>query len=379
MAYSSSNKAYSSVKMRRKVRGLLGTFLFGAVLVLAARILWAQKAEPLPADPEPPRLDLLPSKMQPKGIDLKRIAPTPPSDVNSQDYIISPDDELTVNVLDVPELTKMYRVSPTGAITVPLLPEPVPAAGLTLAQLGQSLEEHLQAAGMVTHPHITVQVTKSRLHQIAIAGAVKKPQMYEVYGKTTVLDALAQAEGLADDAGNTAIITRGELGSHFAESEASDGTQPAGGTNSATVHIDVKRLLEDGNVTQNLQLYPGDRVSVQRAGIFYVVGAVNKPGGFIMKDDRQQMTVLKALALSEYTKSTAAEKKTIIVRQAPKAPGGTLDIPVELDKILQGRSKDRVLLANDILFIPESKSRIALHRAAEAAASGASLLFYRIP
>jgi len=372
------SEAHSSCNLSRMVKAFVCTLLWVAVAFAAPGALWAQKPATLPPDPETPRLDLLPANLQPQRIQMHRTTALQMAD--AQEYVICPDDDLSVDVLDVPELTKSYRVSPTGILTVPLLSKPVQAVGLTLAQLAQRLEEQLQAEGMVSHPHVTIQVKESRLHQIAIAGAVKKPQMYELYGKTTILDALAQAEGLADDAGNTAIITRGDVATRLAELEQANGTNPASGlSNAAIVTVDLKRLLEDGDVTQNFQLYPGDRISVQRAGIFYVVGAVNKPGGFILKDDRQQMTVLKALALSEYTKTTAAPKRTIIVRQAPKAPGGTLDIPVELDKILQGRAKDRVLLANDILFIPESSGKIALHRAAEAAAQGATLLFYRVP
>jgi len=368
---------YSSFARKGKI--LPGGLLLATVLGLGARVLLAQKPSSLPSDLESPRLDSIPSKMHPTAIDLQRTTSARPK-TNAQDYIISPDDELAVDVLDVPELTRTYRVSPTGVITVPLLTKPVVAAGLTLVQLGQSLEEQLRSAGMVAHANVTVRVTKSRLHAIAIAGAVKAPQMYEIYSKTTVLDALAQAQGLAEDAGNTAIITRGDMAAHADESDPGAGNKPAGAlAKPGTVHVDLKALLEDGDTSQNFELYPGDSLSVQRAGIFYVVGAVNKPGGFILKDDRQQMTLLKALALAEYTKTSAAVKRTVIVRRSPTVAGGSHEIPVELDKILERRAEDRVLLAGDILFIPESGSKKALMRAAEIAASGATVLFYRIP
>ena len=44
--------------------------------------------------------------------------------------------------------------------------------------------------------------------------------------------------------------------------------------------VDLSRLTETGDPLLNVDLYPGDRVTVQRAGIVYVVGAVNRPGGF---------------------------------------------------------------------------------------------------
>jgi polysaccharide export outer membrane protein len=221
-------------------------------------------------------------------------------------------------------------------------------------------------------------VKESRLHSVAIAGAVKKPQIYPILGKTTLLDALSQAEGLADDAGNAAIISRGEIAAHRLGLDTRQGKGVGDSlVDPGTIMVDLKRLMEQGDPTLNYDLYPGDRVTVQRAGIVYVVGAVNRAGGFVLKNDREQMTVLKALALAEFVKSTADTKKTMIIRGNPKTAGGAQEIPIELDKMLKGHAKDRVLLANDILFIPDSTSKRAIHRAGEAAAQAASLLVYR--
>lgn len=270
-------------------------------------------------------------------------------------------------------------------IVVPLLTQPISAAGLTPTQLAQVISDQLRTAGMVDHPQVTIQVTSSRLHSVAIAGAVKKPQIYPILGKTTLLDALSQAEGLADDAGNTAIITRGDIAlralgqAQAIDVEDNDKLMAMANPllNPRTITVDLNRLLEGGDSSLNYDLYPGDRVTVQRAGIVYVVGAVNRAGGFVLKDDRGQMTVLKALALAEFITSTAETKKAVIIRKSVTAAGGTLEIPVELNKIIDGKAKDRVLLANDILFIPDSSSKRALHKAGDAAAQAAALLVYR--
>ena len=296
----------------------------------------------------------------------------------SEDYFISPDDELDIFVLDVAELSRTYRVSPTGMISVPLLSKPIKAAGNSPTQLSQIIADQLREAGMVSHPQVSVQVKDSRLHSIAIAGSVKKPQIYPVLGKTTLIDALSQAEGLSDDAGNTAIISRGDISSRSLGIETSKQTgtgEPQ--MNPRTVTVDLKKLMEEGDLTQNFDLYPGDRVTVQRAGIVYVEGAVNRPGGFVLKEDREQMTVLKALALAQYVKSTADTKKAVIIRGSAKGTAGTEEIPIELDKMLKRRAEDRVLLANDILLIPDSSSKRAIHRAGEAAAQAAALMVYR--
>ena len=305
-----------------------------------------------------------------------KISPQP----SAQEYVISPEDQLEIYVLDVPELSRTYRVSQAGLIDIPLLQEPIAAAGLTTSRLSQVIAERLKQAGMVEHPHVTAQVMQSRLHSIAIAGAVKQPQIYPTLGKTTLLDAISQAGGLAEDAGSTATVVRGDTANRALASETSG--EPSGGgeaPNPRTVKVDLKRLMETGDPSMNLVLYPGDRVTVQRAGIVYVVGAVNLAGGFVLTNDRAQMTVLRAIALAQNVKSTAAPQKAMIVRKNPKTPDGSEQIPLDLRKILKGREPDQKLLADDILVVPDSAGRKALHRAAEAAAQASSLVIYRVP
>lgn len=299
----------------------------------------------------------------------------------ARDYVISPDDELDVQVLDVPEASGVFRVSADGRLMLPLISGPIRADGLTLEQLSDEISKDLQTSGMVSHPRVTIYVKASRVHAITIAGAVKKPQIYPVFSKITLLDAISQAEGLADDAGDTAIITRGLIAKRMMAPKTSSPLDAADfrASPGGTVTVDLKRLIEDGDPTLNLPLYPGDRVTVQRAGVVYVVGAVNKAGGFTLHDDRGQMTVLKAVALAEDLKSTAIAKKAVIIRKESGLPGDDREIPVNVQKILYGKAPDQKLIANDILFIPDSASKRALHRAGEAAAEAAALLAYRVP
>ena len=291
---------------------------------------------------------------------------------------IAADDQLEIYVLDVPELSRQYRVSTAGSIEVPLLREPVTAAGLTSEQLAKSIREKLQAAGMVNDPHVAVQVTNSRAHAVTIAGAVKNPQIYPVLSKTTLLDAISQAGGLAVEASDTAIVARGDLSTRILSSDK-DGGSPANGdpAPARTIKVDLKHLMEDGDPELNLTLYPGDRVTVQRAGMVYVVGAVNRAGGFVMANEGDHMTVLKAIALAQNTKSTAATGKAYIIRNGVNH--GNEQVPVNLKKILDGRQPDQPLVANDILFVPDSASKKAMYRAGEAAAQAASLMIYRVP
>ncbi|HEV2493651.1 MAG TPA: polysaccharide biosynthesis/export family protein [Terriglobia bacterium] len=298
----------------------------------------------------------------------------------AMEELVSPDDQVDVFVMDVPELSRQYRVTTAGMIEVPLLKKPIDAAGLTPEQLAQTIREKLQAAGMVNDPFVTVQVASSRSHTVTIAGAVKAPQIFPVPSKITLLDAISQAGGLAPDASETAIVARGEIASHSLGLDKG-GSNEAGGesASSRSVKVDLKRLMEDGDPALNLVLYPGDRVTVQRAGVVYVVGAVFRAGGFVMANEGEHMTVLRAIALANNVKTTAATKKAVIIRKDPKAASGTEQIPLNLNKILEGHEPDQDLLANDILFVPDSAAKKALYRTGEAAAQAAALMIYRVP
>ncbi|MGH9404447.1 MAG: polysaccharide biosynthesis/export family protein [Terriglobia bacterium] len=295
---------------------------------------------------------------------------------NRPDFVIAPDDELSVNIVDVPEISGEFRVSPSGTITLPLISHPIAASGLTLAQLSEAIRRSLQQAGMVSDPHVNVQVKQSPAHSIAIVGAVNKPQVYPVFGEISLLDAISQAGGLSPDAGTTAIVTRGNVAARAL------GIGPRGDSlnsgASRTVKVDLGALMRDGRGAADIELYPGDSVTVDHAGIVYVIGAVKRAGGFALTDG-EQITVLQALALAEYTTTTAMPQKAAIIRKSPGTPGGTTEIPVDIKKILARRAPDRTLMASDVLFVPDSTTKRVLHRAGEAAAEAASLFVYRVP
>jgi polysaccharide biosynthesis/export protein len=294
-----------------------------------------------------------------------------PTSIDAEDYVIGPDDLLNVYILDVPELSRDYRVSNDGTVTLPVLAQPIEASGCTLSQFSKRLADELKSQGLVSDPHITMSVDQSRLHSVAIVGAVKRPQVYPLLSRTTLLDMLSEAQGLADDAGNTIIVHRGPIGMRAAGRATirGNGSEQA---QAATLTIDVKRLLESGDQTLNIAIYPGDRITIPRAGVVYVVGAVNKPGGFTMRASTHGMTVLQALALAEDAKSTAQRDQTVIVRNAPQAPEGRIQIPVKLKAILRGKSPDLVLQAEDILFIPDSSAKRAFNRGIESVVQAAT-------
>jgi polysaccharide export outer membrane protein len=279
----------------------------------------------------------------------------------SSDGVISPDDVLDIYIIDVPELSRQYRVSDSGTVLLPLFETPLTAAGMKVTDFASVVTKELRDRGIVSQPHVTVSIAASRLQSISITGAVRTPQIYQIFGRTTLLDVLSQAQGLSDDASNIAVISRGELGIQASQSKKSSET------------VDLNKLLQSGDSAYNISIYPGDRVTVPRAGIVYVVGAVNKPGGFPIKQSSQGMTVLQALAFAEDTKQTARGDKTMIIRLDASTVGGHRQVPLNLKKIIAGKAEDPVLQADDILFIPDSQGKKALSKGLETALSSAAL------
>jgi polysaccharide export outer membrane protein len=285
---------------------------------------------------------------------------------------VGPEDLLTVQVYDAPDITGDYRVSSTGQIELPLLPEAIVAAGLTPAQLSERIGEQYQTAEIVSHPRVTVTLKEPRVHSITIAGAVKQPQIYSTSGTTTLVDALSQAGGLADDASTTATVTRGELA--LRALKQSGACDAAGGQPQCapSFSVDLKQLMEAGDPALNVQMYPGDRVDVQHAGIVYVIGAVNRPGGFPLKTGQDDMTLIWALALAQDFTPTASKSKAMIIRKNPAEKNGRVEIPVNLKQVLAGKNDDLKLQANDILYVMDSTAKRALHRGTDAAVQAAT-------
>src|ERR1700758_2257299 len=126
----------------------------------------------------------------------------------AHDYVIGSGDLLEISVFDVPELSKEVRVSQTGTINLPLIPVRPHVAGLSETQAEEKIAELLEANGLVSHPEVGVAVKEHRSQPITVVGAVMRPMVYQADRDVTLLEVLAEAGGIANDAGDTVIVTR---------------------------------------------------------------------------------------------------------------------------------------------------------------------------
>jgi polysaccharide export outer membrane protein len=277
------------------------------------------------------------------------------------EYKLGSGDLVNVDVFDVPQLSRDVRISDTGFISLPLLPERVAAKGLSAIQLQEKIAELLKASGLVTNPEVTVTLKEQRSQPITVIGSVKAPQVIQSLRPMSVLEILSACGGITEEAGSVLLVTRKVPADISAKTNSGEPDLLAAPQNFT---IDLWDLLNSPTPKDNIMIVGGDIVTVPRAGIFYVVGAVSHPGGFILSNDADQMTTLKALALAAGVTSTSKANEAVIVRKDP-ATGISKEIPVDLKKLLERKGPDAKMQANDILFVPDSAAKHALHRATE--------------
>lgn len=272
------------------------------------------------------------------------------------EYRIGAGDEIEVGVFGAEAFSGTHRVEESGEIAIPLL-GPITAAGQTPRELESHLEDRLRETYM-RDPHVSVQVLELQSLGVSVVGAVGAPGVYQVSGTKSLLEVLAMAQGLTEQAGNAVFVMRPGSGSGGAAAAqlASTGTPgeappPPG---SHVIEVDLGALLESGDASQNVQVRPGDIVQVRPAGLVYVVGEVNRPGGFTLPAG-EPLTVLQALAMAEGTGSTAAASRSVIVREL--ADGTRMEIPVDIDAVLDGSMPPPTLAARDVLFVPNNTAK----------------------
>lgn len=288
------------------------------------------------------------------------------ADEKGRDYPIGVGDVLNIAIVGAPESSGRFRVAATGSIMLPGLRQPIRADGLTAADLSKSIGEALKAAELLREPMVNVFVEQYHSRTISILGAVNRPGVYPLEKPTTLLEALSLAGGVAPAAGPTAtILRRGPPPGTEGLAEA----DRAGFDNDWTQTVHLPKLMEGKDPSLNIELHPGDVVNVSTAPVVYVMGAVMRPGGFVLPDSRSGVTVLQALAMAAGLKPISGARRSFIIRRSASG-NDRQEIPINVAKLMAGKLHDQALEPNDILFIPESGSRKALARVSEAAIGG---------
>lgn len=292
--------------------------------------------------------------------------PTPPA------YVLHPEDEITVHSLEVKELAdKAYRLDQNGEVNFPLLGR-VHLAGETPRAAEADLTQRVKT--YYHDPDIAVSITAFHDEPVSVIGAVGTPGIHSIHGETTLLDVLSAAGGVRGDAGPVVKVTRDSS----LYGPIPYPTAREMGTKTSIVEIDLKSLMNATNSSENIVIEPHDVVSVPPAEVVYVIGNVKKAGGFTL-GGKPELTVLQALSLAEGLDARAAASSArILRRESETSTSARTDIPVNLTAMLKGKAPDILLRPNDILYVPNSASKLVTQRTIEAAiAIGSGVLIFK--
>ena len=284
-------------------------------------------------------------------------------------YLLGPDDQIVVRALHAEEISdKPVRISADGTINLPMIGT-VKAAGLTISQMEAALMDKLKF--YVQNPQVAVSVTEMRSQPVSVLGSVNNPGVIQLQGRKTLVEVLSLAGGLRQDAGQTVKITRsvtwGEIPLAGAHKDATDKFYVA--------EVDLDLILKAARPEENIPIRPEDVISIPRAEMVYVVGEVGKAGGFVLRN-RESLTVLQAVSMAEGLGKTASPAHARILRSGDGPD--RREIPVPLQKIMEGKAEDPRLKPDDILFIPSSVPKKAALRGIEAAIqAGTGIVVWR--
>lgn len=281
---------------------------------------------------------------------------------SSANYRIGPDDLVQVTVYNIPDQdarvtprTVILRVSQEGLIVLPLIGE-VPVIGKTTGEIEQELKTRY--AKYIRTPQVGVMVTEYR-QRVSVMGAVQRPGVFELMGPLTVIDMVAQAGGITDKAGNQVILYRKE---------------PNGKRETAVIDLMVLanpsgEIIDSKDAAMvNLPMKAGDVINVPHAGMFFVDGAIRRPGSYPLV---RSYTLTQALATAGGADPELADYGSISIYRR-HGPTNVETITVDLENVMAQKSTDPKVQPDDVIVVPMSSLKFFVKRFVGTIFSGTS-------
>ncbi len=307
--------------------GLIQSFLLAIILVSCASS--GGNVEDLSAENSQSRIE---SSQEVSELNSKIFKEGAAPPISPGDYIIGPSDLLDIKVFESDKLSSTVRVSSRGFVTLPLVGN-VEVSGLSTRESEQKIEQLLKAEGYIRDPHVSVFIQEHKSKVISVMGNVKEPGNYELLGAQTLLDALANAKGLTDSAGNTIYITRvGNQGER------------------KSIMVDIDEILRRGaDPEYNVYVRPGDVIFVPESGNIFVEGAVLKPGSYPIKGDA---TVSQVISQAGGVASFADKGDVTLIRY--EGNGERNIVELNLAEIREGAQEDPMVQDRDAIIVGSS-------------------------
>ena len=253
------------------------------------------------------------------------VSPIRAQNPDSKNFIVGPEDVLEVLVWDNKDLNQIVFVRPDGKASLPLVGE-IQAAGKTV----QELQNYLAAvyAKTIKSAAVTVIIRDIKSRPVYFVGGFGKPGVMQLTRDLTLIQAVALVGGVTPSADpEKGFVLRKEK----------------------VIPVDFTKLMQAGDVSQNLKLEPGDSVVAPLADLVYVQGEVKTPGAVKYMRD---LTVFMAISqVGGFTPRAAGGRVDILRGKGEKKER----IRVDVEKVSRApdENPDVLLKPNDIVLVPQ--------------------------
>jgi polysaccharide export outer membrane protein len=250
---------------------------------------------------------------------------------SNNSLLISPGDSIQISVLDNPDLDQHARVTDAGEVPVQGIGN-VKVASMSPAEAASAIHDRYVSAHFLNHPQVAVVVNQYATQNVTVIGEVRLPGAYPISTPRPILDVIALGGGLSEAADRNILVER-----HGDQSNPI----PYMVSNNAGQAIKEQVLVN-----------PGDTVVVPKAGIVYVLGDVNRPGGYTMTDNQSRISLLEALTTAGGAAKTAKLGHARLIRKVDHT-----ETQISLGDIQKGKSPDFAMAPGDILYVPFSYAK----------------------
>ena len=230
------------------------------------------------------------------------------------DYVVGPQDVLTITVFGEAELSGKFTVEQDGTFTYPQIGR-IKAGGATLRAVEQELKTKL-ADGYLKNPQVAVAIENYRSQRILVLGEVRAPGEYQLTGEMTLLSALARAGATTPAAGHEATIVR-------PRKNPKPGDDPT-----EIIRVDLTEL-QAGDMSLNVPLRDGDTINVPKALSVFVAGQVKSPGAYAVEPGA---TVLQVISLAGGLTDRGSDSRIQVQRTVN---GKKVEVGVKLTDIVK--------------------------------------------
>jgi polysaccharide export outer membrane protein len=260
---------------------------------------------------------------------------------------------LSMDVFDTPEYSLDLRIDSNGNVNVPMIGR-LHVSDLTLSEAATKIAQSLRDGQILTDPQVNLNVEEYAGREVTVLGEIRSPGRIELLAPRHLDDVIAMAGGETEYAGKTIEIRHAE------------------GVTPRTAVIHYSRSV-DNQILSDTVVLPGETVTVKRAGIVYVLGAVNRPGGYLMQQDGD-LNVIQALSLAYGTTMPAAVGSMRLIRK--KDDGQVQEIPIPYHDMVKGVVPPPQLQAEDVIYVPVSKMKVVLTQSLLTATAQAAIYVY---